>query len=110
MMKDLSIFGCIVEYFRDRPLHLKIFLHRLHTILRRQQYQYQIFVIQQVSHYIIQLFLRSKYTQSQKKHNSPSWIFPGAQDQGYVTRVIFIGIHFSPKERQLQKSCVFFLD
>ncbi len=51
------------------------------------------------------------YTQSQKKRNFYSWIFPGAQGQGHVTldhNPRFTGIQSSPKERQLQKSCVSF--
>ncbi len=69
------------------------------------------------------------YTQSQKKCNFSSWIFPGVQGQGHVTldhgkwgfrQVVtrsiveimynprFTGIHSSPKERQLPKCCVSF--
>ena len=35
--------------FRDREPHLRAFLAHLHPILRRQQLQYRIFVVTQVS-------------------------------------------------------------
>lgn len=37
----------IIVPFRDRRLHLQIFLYNLHPLLLRQQIDYQIFVIEQ---------------------------------------------------------------
>ena len=40
----------IVIPFRDRQAHLSILLKYLHPLLQRQQIEYRIFVVEQVSH------------------------------------------------------------
>lgn len=56
---------CVARYrtaiiipFRNRDLHLKIFLHYIHPLLQRQQLNYGIYVINQVKHtYVDVMFL-----------------------------------------------------
>jgi hypothetical protein len=42
-------FSYVNIYCRDREHHLRIFLHNLHSFLRKQQLDYAIFIIQQVA-------------------------------------------------------------
>lgn len=40
---------CIIIPYRDREAHLKSLLHYLHPILQRQELEYRIIVVEQVS-------------------------------------------------------------
>lgn len=39
----------IIIPFRDREEHLRIFLHHIHPFLQRQELDYRIFIVEQVS-------------------------------------------------------------
>ena len=49
-MKQCTV--AIIVAYRDRPLHLPVFLHHMHFFLQRQQLDYTIFIVEQTRKYI----------------------------------------------------------
>ncbi|VDK43914.1 unnamed protein product [Anisakis simplex] len=67
----------IIVPYRDRETHLRVLLHNLHSLLMKQQLDYAIFVVEQVSN---ETFNRAKlmnvgYNEAIKLHNWQCFIF-----------------------------------
>lgn len=65
--KDVGLWGptdckpdeklAIIVPYRNRDEHLRLFIKHMHEFLRRQQLMYTIFVINQVSLYVIKIYM-----------------------------------------------------
>jgi hypothetical protein len=67
----------IIVPYRDRETQLRVFLHNLHAFLQKQQLDYAIFIVEQVSN---QTFNRGKlmsvgFTEANKLYNWQCYVF-----------------------------------
>jgi hypothetical protein len=67
----------IIVPYRDRETHLRVFLHNLHAMLKKQQLDYAIFIVEQIAN---QTFNRAKlmnvgFVEANKFYNWQCYIF-----------------------------------